>query len=219
MLWRKLKQADHAILFLFEKFADLVVLSLLWLVCSIPLVTAVPASAALYYAAVKSVRRGCDKVTTAFFHSFRSNLRQGMALSAVVLAAAAIAAANLLLVEQMPQGTSEKVFFAVFVRIVILFLLAFCLYLGPVLSRFSKTMGDTIRFTVALMLRHLGTTAAVFCMAAACILSVWFYLIAVIVLPGVLAFCSSFFLERVFRKYMEPPAENIPPDQLPWYWQ
>ena len=219
MLWKMLRSADHAILFLFEKFADLVVLSLLWVVCSIPIVTAVPAASALYYAVVKSVRRDCGKAAAEFFHSFRSNLRQGIGLSVIVAAAALILAGNLALVERMPQGASQKVFFAVFLRCLGLFLTAFSLYLGPVLSRFSKNTGNTVRFTAALMLRHLGTTVSVFCMAAAVATAIWFYWIALIVLPGILALCSSFSLERVFKKYMEPPAQDTPPNQLPWYWQ
>ena len=219
MLWKMLRQADHAILFLVEKFADLVVLSLLWVVCSMPIVTAVPAASALYYAVVKSIRRDCGKPAAEFFHSFRSNLRQGIGLSAIVAAAALILAGNLVLVERMPQGASEKAFFAVFLRCLGLLLTAFFLYLGPVLSRFSKTTGNTLRFTAALMLRHLAATAAVFCMAAATAAAIWFYWIALIVLPGILALCSSFFLERVFRKYMEPPAQDTPLNQLPWYWQ
>lgn len=39
------------------KFADMVILSVLWLLFSIPVVTIVPATIALYYASVKVVRR------------------------------------------------------------------------------------------------------------------------------------------------------------------
>ena len=40
------------------RILDLVVLSLLWLVCSLPMVTVGPATAALYYSCVKCLRYG-----------------------------------------------------------------------------------------------------------------------------------------------------------------
>ena len=48
-----------------DKLADLVMLSLMWALCSIPLVTLGPATAALYDAAVKILRRGEGTFTSA----------------------------------------------------------------------------------------------------------------------------------------------------------
>ena len=40
-----------------SRLADFVLLSALWLVASIPLITIIPSTAALYYACVKSLRK------------------------------------------------------------------------------------------------------------------------------------------------------------------
>ena len=46
--------------------------------CSIPIITIGPATAALYYTVVKVVRRNRETVIKSFFHSFKSNLKQGI---------------------------------------------------------------------------------------------------------------------------------------------
>ena len=72
-----------------DKLADLVMLSLMWALCSIPLVTLGPATAALYDAAVKILRRGeAGNIYQRFFHSFRLDLKVGALTSIAVLEAA-----------------------------------------------------------------------------------------------------------------------------------
>ena len=61
-----------------DRAADLTILGFLWLVTSIPLVTVGTASAALYYAASKSVRFGEGKPVKAYFKSFKENWREGL---------------------------------------------------------------------------------------------------------------------------------------------
>ena len=66
-------------------------LSLMWALCSIPLVTLGPATAALYDAAVKILRRGeAGNIYQRFFHSFRLNFKVGALTSLAVLAAAVL---------------------------------------------------------------------------------------------------------------------------------
>ena len=68
---------------------DVCGLSILWLLLCIPVVTAGPASAALYYAVVKCVRPGEPGAFGAFFHSFRENFKTG-ALATLVCVLAAV---------------------------------------------------------------------------------------------------------------------------------
>ena len=69
---------------------DLVMLSLLWTVFSIPVVTLGPASAALYDTAVHSIRRKEDTVLTRFFSTFKREVKQGVLSTLIVLAAFAV---------------------------------------------------------------------------------------------------------------------------------
>ena len=57
---------------------DAVVLSVLFLLCCLPVVTIGPAASALYYSCVKYIRRGESGAYRGFFHAFRDNLRAGI---------------------------------------------------------------------------------------------------------------------------------------------
>ena len=60
----------------FTRIADMAILSLLWIVMCIPVLTVIPSSIALYYTAAKVLKRDCGNVFPEFFRSFRENLRQ-----------------------------------------------------------------------------------------------------------------------------------------------
>ena len=55
---------------------DLIFAGLLWLVCSLPIITIGASSTALYYAVAKCVRHNRGRLASTFFHGFRSNFRQ-----------------------------------------------------------------------------------------------------------------------------------------------
>ena len=54
---------------------DVLWAGLLWLFCSLPVVTVGPASAALYYTMVKAIRRERGSVGKTFFSAFAANFR------------------------------------------------------------------------------------------------------------------------------------------------
>ena len=69
---------------------DLVMLSLLWAVFSVPIVTLGPASAALYDTAVHSIRRKEDTVIARFLSTFKRELKQGVLSTLLVLGLSAL---------------------------------------------------------------------------------------------------------------------------------
>ncbi len=58
------------------KLVDCVWLSLLWLICSIPVITMGAASTALYYAVHKSIRGNRGYTTRNYFSAFKDNFKQ-----------------------------------------------------------------------------------------------------------------------------------------------
>lgn len=73
-----------------SRMVDVVGLSLLWVVLSLPLVTFGPACAALYHTVTHCVVRQGDSTYLTFFRSFRANLRVGIPAGLLVLAAGAL---------------------------------------------------------------------------------------------------------------------------------
>lgn len=66
------------------RVGDWILLSFLTVICSIPVITAGASLCALYYVSFKHLEDGNGSTLQNFFHSFRQNLVQGIALSVIV---------------------------------------------------------------------------------------------------------------------------------------
>ena len=72
------------------KIVDAALLSLFWIVCSLPVFTLGPATAALYKTSVKCLRGDETKSWSMFFLTFKENFKVG-ALTSLIVAAIAVA--------------------------------------------------------------------------------------------------------------------------------
>ena len=132
-----------------DRVASLILLNVLWLVCSLPVITAGAATAALYELLEKLVlNHREDHLTGRFFQAFRSNFRRATAVWLVLLAAAAICAADLVLangqrVWQVPAVLGLQV-------VALVMTLVF-----PLLGRYDNTVGNHLRNAALLSVGHL----------------------------------------------------------------
>lgn len=199
-----------------ERILDVCVLSLLWLVCSLPVLTALPAASALYYSCVKCLRRGEKGPYVNFLRAFRDNLKTGIAASAVFLALGLLLAwFNFMLGQLAPPAAR------------IAYLIIMLLPAGTVtcaaalLSRFDCTLRSLLADSAQLTLRHLPGTlaAAVFNVLTALACIRYFFFMAWLVLPALDALLASLFLEPVLRRYTSVDEElaQLPPGERPWY--
>ena len=90
--------------------ADFFVLSVLWAVCCLPVVTIGASTTALYYVTMKMARNREGELIPSFFASFRQNLRPGIALWVGYLAAGVLIGLNLLISVQNGSLVSGAMF-------------------------------------------------------------------------------------------------------------
>lgn len=198
---------------------DIVVLSVLWLVCSLPIVTIGPASAALYYSCAKCLRHQEPGPYRNFLSAFRQNLKTGIGATVVCLLLAVLLDAGYLFLV-MAAGAGGSVWGVVRIMYLVLLVIPVsmvsCAF--PLLSRFTYTVGSLLSNSLRLTFRHLPrTVAAGALMVTAVILTVLFWYYGVMLLtPALCALLSTFLLEPVFRKYTpeEELEEGVEP---PWY--
>ena len=198
---------------------DIVVLSVLWLVCSLPIVTIGPASAALYYSCAKCLRHQESGPYRNFLSAFRQNLKIGIGATVVFLLLAVLLDAGYLFLV-MAAGTGGSVWGVVRIMYLVLLVIPVsmvsCAF--PLLSRFTYTVGGLLSNSLRLTFRHLPrTVAAGALMVTAVILTVLFWYYGVMLLtPALCALLSTFLLEPVFRKYT-PEEELEEGMEPPWY--
>lgn len=179
---------------------DLVMLSLLWAVCSIPVLTLGASTAALYDTAVHLLRRRDDRLFTRFFGTFRRELLSG-ALSTLLWAAVLLA--EVLLARGLAAVLPPD---AVLTGFVTLLFLTLCVlgWVFPTLSRFTfRTLalnGAALRLAFGHILRSAGLALLIAGTALASI-----YLgFPLMVLPGLSALLASYLIEPVFLPYEHP---------------
>ena len=191
------------------KAVDIILLSLLWTACCLPVFTIGPSSAALYYTVEKCLLRGEGQPYRAFFHSFRQNFRVGVLTTLVVLAAAfgLWCLRNLLWLSAL-AGPGGYVAYVAFL-VVLLLPIGFVCYLFPVLSRFTFGVGGLLGACARLAAAHLPSTVLMAAVLSAAVWACARFWLPVAVLPAVVCLIFAPLLERIFRPYL-PPA---PPEE------
>lgn len=198
-----------------NKLGDILYVGILWVIASLPLVTAGAAATAAYYAMAKSVRCGSGYISREFLHSFKRNLRQSLPLSCLFLASAAVLATDIIYL----WGHDSALNSALFVILVFLSLLLLSLmfYLFPLLSRFDRKNLELIRLSALLTFRYLPVTAGLLALEAAAFLGMYLMPWAVFVIPGAWMYAVTWPMEWILRKLMPQPKEGSEEAQK-WYY-
>ena len=185
----------------FSWVADMVMLSCLWVLCAVPLLTIGASTAALYDCAARCVRGGDEKMFARFFRTFRRELVQSipsLLLWCAVIAGgyAAISAYgnNVAITDTSTALTTAMLLLLTVVA-------GIAAWVFPLLSRFTMSFPSLNLTAVRLALIHLPRTMALGIVTVlAAFLSLQF-IAPLFFLPGVLAWVWTLLLEKVFRKY------------------
>lgn len=94
----KMFDIDSPIMRILGPIADLMILNILILMCSIPIITMGPALTGAHYVALKMVRGEENYIVKGFFKSFKENFKQGVILGFVMFFIAAIIVADLFII-------------------------------------------------------------------------------------------------------------------------
>lgn len=193
------------------KFKDLFFLNVLWLVCSIPVVTIGASSTAVYYVTLKLVRDEEGYTVRSFIKSFKENLRQATVLWLLLLLTGCILSADFFFFIRVyrEQSVIRGILLSVLMVIALLYA-SISLYVFPLQSRFCNPVRRTLLNSFFISIRHLPYTIGMLCMDVILILSVFLIppLLIIWVLFGfpMIAFVNSYLLVRILEKYM--PKED-----------
>lgn len=185
---------------------DLFMLSLLWALCSAPLVTLGAATAALYDTTAHCLRRGEGDMFGRFFRSFRTDL-----LSSVLstLLWAGLLALLFFLRGRMMAATGLAGLggaAAMLTLILLLIPLGMACWCFPLLSRFrfgfAALCVTTLRLALSQILRTMALGASALGFAWLCLR----YALPVMILPAALTLFWTVLIEPVFARYEQRAA-------------
>lgn len=194
------------------KLGDLMVLNLLWTICSLPVFTIGASTTALYYVTLKLVRDEGDSTVSSFFRSFKSNFKQATALWLILLGICMTLAVDcwFFVTGQLPMPETLKLVFTALSGFILMVCLFVMIYVFPVQSRFYNPVKKTLFNAFFMSIRHLpltiGMVAADLAIGAAFYFSFFFLpqLGALLFLFGMplVAFVNSYMLNAVFSHYI-----------------
>ncbi len=192
---------DGPLMSALSAIGGMMMLSLLWCAASVPAVTLIPASAAMYHAIVKTVRGGGTGAARAFFSSFKSNLKQGIPLSLLCVAAALILYTCLDFGAQMSARPFGLAYLAIGL---VLSLIAACVFMliAPVLSRFDCGVVAVLRLSAWFALGSLPRLLPLLILGLIFAAAAWFWPPLLLFLPGLHMWTLSQVTEKLFLKYM-----------------
>lgn len=195
---------------------DVAGLSLLWILLCLPVVTAVPATAALYQAVVSCVRRRESGAFGCYLRSFRDNFKVGLLAGLIVLPAAALLLALHHIVRWYGTRAGGLLYVLYVAQYFALMVPAGILcWLSPLLGRFERGVKDLFRTAFQLTLAHLPSTVVVVLLTAQAAVFCLRYWWPVLFAPSAAMLLVSLFTERVFAKYAPELAAKEPEEQEP----
>ena len=208
-MWRRIFDPEGWLWKPLGYLGDLVMLSLLWAVCCIPVLTAGASTTALYDTAVHALRRKDDALLGRFFATFRRELGAG-AVSTLLWAAVILAESFLYsaLRDALPaEGDSRAVLFAALVLLGF-FTLCVLAWVFPILSRFTMRTAALNLAAARLAFGHILRSAALALLIAATLALSLLLGFPVMVLPGLAALGASYLIEPVFRPFEFPDSDG-----------
>lgn len=190
--------------------ADFFFLTIIWAVCSIPIVTIGASTSALYYVVLKMVKNHEEYIIRSFFRYMKENFISSTIVWIFVLVIGLIPATGFFMLNQM--GIKEAFFLFWMLMVITLFYLIFVTVIFPLSARLDAAAGKLFFMSFMVGIKHFAWTffmvVATACMAALGIFVFW-----PILLIGVAgaAYVHALILEYIiFPKYNwnEPKERN-----------
>ncbi|MBQ8236530.1 MAG: DUF624 domain-containing protein [Oscillospiraceae bacterium] len=186
----------------FGKIFDFFGLSCMWFLCSMPLITVGTASIALYDTAAHCLRGTETNLAKRFFSTFKKELIPGILITILWAVIAMLFWFGYQIVYQMGQADPNLALFAVVYYFSLLIPVGVLCWVFAVESRFVYRFFQLHKMSLYFTFAHLPATIAVVVLALIAIEICLDFPFMVIFVPGILVYLQSFFIERVFRKYM-----------------
>ena len=199
---------------IFGFLGQLIALNLLWIVCSLPVITAGASTTALYYCTLKLHKDGDIRGFHDFFKSFKQNFKQSTLIWILMAAVAVFLYMEKESLVTMP-GSMPQIFNYVILAVCIP-LIAIALYIFPTVAAFENKTMTLITNAFYFAVKHIGYAIAV---AVITILPMTMTLVDAKLFPVYLliwlmvgfsltAYADSWFMWKLFKPYFKEDEEE-----------
>lgn len=213
-MFDKIFDMDNGFWRTMNRVADIFILNILFIVCSIPIITIGASATALYTVTLRIARDEESYIVKGFWKAFKDNFKQSTIIWLILLLVGAFIGVDLYLtavVESSLMNTLKYVFY--FITFLYVITLSFVF---PIQSRFDNTIKNTIKNALFMGIAHFlpWTILIVVLNVLPILLALYFTTIFLAIgIPifllcgfGAIAFFNSKMFDRIFKKYI--PSEE-----------
>ncbi len=195
-----------------NRLVDVVVLSLLTLLCSLPLITIGAAFSALYYVLLKMVRDTDSGIVRSYFKGFKDNFFKATVLWVIMAVVIAVIYMDFYLLSNVAMDYSDVV------RIVLLIMSALLLMIGnyifPMQAQFENTVFGTLKYSFIVCMMNLPRSFLLLLILLCPIVILLFFPETVSFLPflciAAIPYLQTQILVPIFDKYMPKEVPSSP---------
>lgn len=200
----KFNWTDNPIMRGLSRICDFILLNLLWIVCSIPIITIGASTTALYAVMLKIVKNEEGYIAKGFLKAFKENFKESTILWLIVAAVGLLIGMDFQFSGAM-GGIAQIIFQSIFMLFGFLWLCVF-LYVFPLAARYENPIKNTLKNAFLISTAKLPyTLIMVIIMGGSVLLTFWntkTLLIGIglwgMIGVAVIAWLNSMVLRRVF---------------------
>lgn len=186
-----------------RKAMDLICLNILWVICSLPVMTVGAATCGLYYAVVKNIRQGRSYPVREFFRGMKENFWRATGVWMTVLVFFMMGGVGDFMLFGAffkMESAADILFSCLFILKLLLPVFVF-LYAFPMMSHFELPSIQVLEKSLMISGLHAGRTLLLTLLLATAAVFAAAETLLLLFLPGTYCLVASFLLEPVWKTY------------------
>lgn len=190
--------------------ADVMILHLLWLICSIPIITIGASSTALYYACMKRTRTDEGYITTNFFKSFKQNFRQSTIIWCIIVCVFSLLFIDISISLQIDGLLGKVLLFTSGFLIIPAIIIS--IYIFPVQAKFDNSIFNNFKNAIFMSISALPFTIILVAIFLTFLILTLFFVpfigLMIICGAGLYGYLMSSVFVQIFRKFLPEEQEE-----------
>ncbi|MEG0963432.1 MAG: YesL family protein [Lachnospiraceae bacterium] len=198
----KLFNMDGGLMKTLSKMTDVICLSIMFVLCCIPIITIGTAATALYYTMHKVVKHERGYIFREYVSAFKSNFKHTTPIWLFVVVLFSVLGIDIYIMNAYAQNGSWVGGLAIFFLVVMTLVFAWSLYLFAYIARFETTRKQAMKNALLMTIAHLPWTIVLIFMGIVSSLILYIMPVSICFIPGIFVWIETSILDKIFWKYM-----------------
>lgn len=188
---------------------DLILLNILWLLCSVPFITIGASTTALYSVMLKIAANEEGYIIRGFWTAFKKNFKQSTLVWLILLTVGAVLGMDIMIISGKLQGVllNAGLLLIGIVSVIYLIELAFVF---PIIAKFENSTLNIMKNAVLIPLTRLPFMLPILILTAACLILTFINQTTImagaviwsVIGAALLAFANSFLIREMFKPFV-----------------